>query len=184
MTTLIKKAADVFVALLLLVAGCWLVYSSWFNTEAISEVLGSVQNSSFFTTVVGLVLILSVLLRLSAGSKRRKKETFIDFQSEDGSVGISTQAIQDFIERVGKEFAAVKSIESRLIQGKGNLDIVMGVRVVSGNKIPELSQVLQQRVRESVRESLGLEGIGSITVQVKEIVGAPEKPAQPVADSE
>ena len=106
----------------------------------------------------------------------RKKDAFIDFQSEDGSVGISTKAIQDFIERVGREFAAVKSIDSKLSQGKGSMNIVVGVRVLSGNKIPELSQVLQQRIRESVRESLGLEGIGTITVQVKEIIGAPEQP--------
>ena len=44
------------------------------------------------------------------------------------------------------------------------------------------SQVLQQRIRESVRESLGLEEIGKITIQVKEIIGAPDKPATPDAD--
>ena len=178
MTTLVKKSADVLVALALLVAGCWLVYASWFDKDAIESILGHVQNSPFFSTVFGLVLMLSVLLRIAAGGKRGSKESFIDFQSEDGNVGISTKAIQDFIERVGREFAAVKSIESRLVQGKGILDIVVAVRVQTGNKIPELSQVLQQRIRESVRESLGLEGIGKITVQVKEIIGAPEAPSK------
>jgi uncharacterized alkaline shock family protein YloU len=125
---------------------------------------------------VGAVLILSVLLRW-VGSCRKPKETFIDFQSEDGNVGISTKAIQDFIERVGREFAAIRQIESKLIKDKTSLNIVVGVKVLSGNKIPELSQVLQQRIRESVRESLGLEGIGKITIQVKEIIGAPERPA-------
>ena len=183
MTTFIKRTADVLVALALLVAGCWLIYSSWFNAEAIDRILGAVKNSPFYSTVIGLVLVLSVLLRVAAASKRGPKEAFIDFQSDEGSVGISTKAIQDFIERVGKEFAAVKSIESRLVKGKNGLDISVGVRVLSGNKIPELSQVLQQRIRESVRESLGLEDVGKITIQVKEIIGAPDKPATPEADS-
>ena len=95
---------------------------------------------------------------------------------------MSTHSIQDFIERIGKEFAAVKSIESQLVKGKGGLDISVGVRVLSGNKIPELSQVLQQRIRESVRESLGLDEVGKITIQVKEIIGAPEKPSGPDAE--
>ena len=93
-----------------------------------------------------------------------------------------TKAIQDFIERVGKEFAAVKSIDSELIRDKNALDIAISVRVISGNKIPELSQVLQQRIRESVRESLGLDEIRNITIKVQEIIGDPGKPAEEEAE--
>jgi uncharacterized alkaline shock family protein YloU len=126
--------------------------------------------------VLGGVMVASVLLGLlTQVFGKKKKSRFIDFQSDDGSVGISTKAIQDFIERVGKEFAAVKSIESELIQEKGALDIAISVKVVSGNKIPELSAVLQQRIRESVRESLGLDEIRNITIQVSEIVGETNK---------
>ena len=46
---------------------------------------------------------------------------------------------------------------------------------LSGNKIPELSHVLQQRVRDSVRESLGLDEIRNITIKVQEIIGEPTK---------
>ncbi|MBN2163106.1 MAG: alkaline shock response membrane anchor protein AmaP [Pontiellaceae bacterium] len=178
MATWIKKALDIVVALLLLAMGCWLVYASWFDQATLESVLDGVKNSPFFSMAVGLLLILSFLLRMVVGSRSARKETYIDFQSDDGNVGISIQAIQDFVERIGTEFAAVKSIESKLVRDRENLDIVVGVRVLTGNKIPELSQVLQQRIRESVRESLGLEGIGKITVQVKEIIGAPEKAAK------
>ncbi len=180
MHALIKKTADAALSLILLVAGGWLVYSSWFDAAAKDKVFEVIQNSPFFSTVVGLVLILSFLLRVAAGCKGKQKDSFIDFQSDEGSVGISTKAICDFIERVGKEFAAIKSIESRLVQQKGALDIAMSVKVLTGNKIPELSHVLQQRVRESVRESLGLEDVRNITIKVKEIVGEPTK--APVAE--
>jgi uncharacterized alkaline shock family protein YloU len=174
------RFGDLIMTLLLLAIGAGLIYGSQFNV-AVGQQIAEALEKPLIATGLGAILILSVILRWVGGC-RKSKETFIDFQSDEGSVGISTQAIQDFIERVGKEFAAVKSIESKLMQGKSGLDIAVGVRVLSGNKIPELSQVLQQRIRESVRESLGLEEIGKITIQVKEIIGAPDKPATPDAD--
>ena len=174
------KLGDFIMTLLVLAIGAGLIYGSQFNVE-VGQQIAEALRTPFIATGLGAVLILSVLLRWVGGC-RKSKETFIDFQSDDGSVGISTKAIQDFIERIGQEFAAVKSIESRLSKGKGGLDIAVGVRLLSGNKIPELSQVLQQRIRESVRESLGLEEVGKITIQVKEIIGAPDKPATPDAD--
>ena len=171
----LKKAIDSLVTALLLATGCWLVYCSWFEKAALDQLLDGVKSSAFYSTAIGLLLILSFLMRTVVSGRQRQRESYIDFQSDDGNVGISIQAIQDFVERVATEFAAIKNIDCRLVQGKDCLDIVLGVRVLSGNKIPELSQVLQQRIRESVRESLGIEGIGTIRVQVKEIIGAPEK---------
>lgn len=159
----------------LLIIGGGLIYGNTFDRELgakISEWIATPAGS----LVLGGVMVASVLLGLLTRLfGKKKKNRFINFQSDDGSVGISTKAIQDFIERVGKEFAAVKSIQSELIEQKGSLDIAMSVRVLSGNKIPELSAVLQQRIRESVRESLGLNEIGKITIQVSEIVGEPAK---------
>lgn len=169
--------------LLPLLIGLGLVYG-WLFSAKTGEVIASALKTPIVFGALGLLLILSVVLRWVGGFGGKKKATFIDFQSDGGSVGISTKAIQDFIERVGKEFAAVKSIESSLIQDKGSLDIAMSVKVLAGNKIPELSQVLQQRVRESVRESLGLDEIRNITIQVQEIIGDPAKASEPLTPSE
>jgi len=161
--------------LLLLVIGGGLIYGNLINRE-MGDLLRDMLAIPLVGAALGMVLILSVVLRW-VGTFKRKKTGYIDFEAEDGSVGISTKAIQDFIERVGKEFAAVKSIESRLQQKKGALDIAINVRVASGNKIPALSQLLQQRVRESVHESLGLDNIRNITIKVREIIGEPVKSA-------
>lgn len=163
--------------LLLLLIGGALIYGSLFD-PAVGDKITSALEKPIIATTMGAILILAVAFRW-VGRLRKPKSTFIDYQSEDGNVGISTKAIKDFIERVGNEFAAVKSIDTKLIQNKGSLDVLVGVHVRSGNKIPELSQVLQQRIRESVRESLGLDEIGKITVQIRGIIGEPEKPAEP-----
>jgi uncharacterized alkaline shock family protein YloU len=163
---------SVISTLLLLVIGAGLIYGNAFNREVGAHISNALE-MPIVSIGVGAIMILSVVLRL-IGGKGGRRENFIDFQADDGSVGISTKAIQDFIERVGKEFAAIKSIDSDLSPSKGGLDIAIRVKVQSGNKIPELSHVLQQRIRESVRESLGLEEIRNITIQVQEIIGDPQ----------
>ena len=168
--------------LLLLLIGGGLIYGNTMNRE-VGQAISSALEMPIVSVGLGLILILSVVLHW-VGGFGRKKNHFINFESDDGSVGISTKAIQDFIERIGKEFAAVKSIESTLHKNKNSLDIAISVKVVSGNKIPELSQVLQQRVRESVRESLGLEEIGNITIQVQEIIGEPMQQVASAAEDE
>ena len=167
--------------LLLLATGAALIYGGAVE-PSVSEQIAEALKMPLVCAGMGCIMVLSVVLRW-VGGLRKPKSTFIDFHSEDGSVGISTKAICDFIERVGKEFTSIKSIDSKLVTSKGAVDVVLGVKVVSGNKIPELSHVLQQRVRESVRESLGLEEIRNITIKVQEIVGNPEKaaPAEPAA---
>lgn len=162
----------------LLAVGGALIYGNTLNREFGTKIVNAIS-TPLGSLVLGGVMVAAVVLGWMARFVgRKKRDRFIDFQSEDGNVGISTKAIQDFIERVGKEFAAVKSIQSELVQDKGALDIAISVKVVSGNKIPELSTVLQQRIRESVRESLGLTEIRNITIQVQEIIGEPAKHAE------
>ena len=170
------KLLDMLALVGLLAMGGWMIYSSLFDEALNTAMLDAVRNTPFYGVAVGLFLIFSVVLRFLARKGRVAKGEFINFHSGDGSVGISTKAICDFIERIGKEFSAIKSIDSKLIHGKGFVDIALSVKVASGNKIPELSQTLQQRIREGVRESLGLEEIRNITINVNEIVGDPDKP--------
>ncbi|NLX25794.1 MAG: hypothetical protein GXY61_07525 [Lentisphaerae bacterium] len=160
---------EVVVLSLLFLIGGGLIYGSQFNRE-VGERMVQLLEKPFFSTILGAILVLAVALRL-LGGLRKSRDVFIDYQSEGGSVGISTRAVQDFVERIGHEFAAVKKIETKLLPRRGGgIDLLAMVSVRAGNKIPELSQLMQQRIREGVRESLGLEDIGTITVRVKEIV--------------
>ncbi len=173
----VVRFLDMVAGLGVLLLGGLLVYSSQMDKELNTQLLDLVKNTPLYSVAIGLFLILSVVLRIASGRKAREKDRFIDFEADGGSVGISTKAIRDFIEQIGKEFSAVRSIESKLVQDKNALDIGINVKVAAGNKIPELSRMLQQRVRESVRESLGLEEIRNITIKVQEIVGAPAEHA-------
>ncbi len=181
MKTRSGRLGDFIMTLLLLLIGAGLIYGSAYDV-AVGEQIAEALKVPMTGICVGSILILSVVLRW-VGKLGGPKDTFINFESDDGNVGISAKAVCDFVERIGKEFAAVSSIDSKLVKHKKALDIALDVKVLSGNKIPELSQVLQQRVRESVRESLGIESIGNITIKVKEIVGDPVKhESEPLAE--
>ena len=183
MTDRSGKFGNLIMTLLSLLIGSVLIYGNVVDRE-MGETLARMLGMPWVGAALGAVLILSVILRWVVGF-RKVKPTFIDFRSEDGSVGISTKAICDFVDRVGKEFSGIKRIDSKLITEKGSVDVVLGVKVISGNKIPELSQVLQKRVRESMRESLGLGEIRNITIKVQEIVGDPARPtseASPIGE--
>ena len=115
-------------------------------------------------------MVLSVLLRWMGGLGS-KADGFINFESGEGSVGINVRAIKDFVERTALEFTAVKSVDSTLQSRRKKLEITLRVKVQAGNPIPELSQVMQQRIRESMNDSLGIDQIERITIHISEIVG-------------
>ena len=165
------RLGDFVVTTIMVLLGAGLIYGNTVD-RSVGQIISDALESPLVSIGLGALLILSVLLRWVSGLGQKKK-AFINFHSEEGNVGISVKAIRDFIERVGKEFAAVKSIDSTLVQKKSSVDVVLSVKVFAGHKIPELSQALQQRVRDGVRESLGLEEIRDISIKVQEIVGDP-----------
>ncbi|MEB3104965.1 MAG: hypothetical protein VKN17_04200, partial [Cyanobacteriota bacterium] len=128
------KLGDFVMTLLVLLIGAGLLYGSIWNRD-VGATIADVLAIPLAAGGLGAILILSIVLRW-VGSLGKPKDSFIDFESEDGSVGISTKAICDFIERIGKEFAAVKSIDSRLAKTKDGINISLNVKVLSGNKIP------------------------------------------------
>lgn len=160
---------DVIATLLLLVIGGSLLYGNLIDRSFGDQILFYLQ-APLMGAFVGALMVLSVLLRWMGGLGS-KADGFINFDSDEGSVGISVKAIKDFVERTAKEFTAVKSVDSTLLNRRKKLEIILRVTVQAGNPIPELSQVMQQRMRESMNDSLGIDQIERITIHISEIVG-------------
>ena len=160
---------DLISTLLLLVIGGALLYGNLIDRSFGDQVLFYLQ-APLTGAFVGALMVLVVLLRWMGGLGS-KSDGFINFESGEGSVGISVRAIRDFVERTAKEFSAVKSVDSKLLSRQKKLEITLRVKVQSGNPIPELSQMLQHRIRESMSDSLGIDQIERITIHISEIVG-------------
>ncbi len=160
---------DVIATLLLLVIGGALLYGNLIDRSFGDQILFYLQ-APLTGAFVGALMMLSVLLRWMGGLGS-KADGFINFESGEGSVGINVRAIKDFVERTALEFTAVKSVDSTLQSRRKKLEITLRVKVQAGNPIPELSQVMQQRIRESMNDSLGIDQIERITIHISEIVG-------------
>ena len=160
---------DVIATLLLLVIGGALLYGNLIDRSFGDQILFYLQ-APLTGAFVGALMVLSVLLRWMGGLGS-KADGFINFESGEGSVGINVRAIKDFVERTALEFTAVKSVDSTLQSRRKKLEITLRGKVQAGNPIPELSQVMQQRIRESMNDSLGIDQIERITIHISEIVG-------------
>lgn len=123
----------------------------------------------------GLLVLLSLLYLLTF-RRRRPKVRYITFASGHGTVSISVNAVRDYIRKLSGEFSAVVSMDPKIRAEKDRLSMDLDVHLVAGVRIPELSQHLQARVRESLRAGLGIDEVSEIRVRVQEITGEPQTP--------
>ncbi len=120
----------------------------------------------------GIMVLLSLLYLVTFGP-RRPKMRYISFDSGNGSVSISVNAVRDYIRKLSGEFSSVVSIDPKIRAEKDSISLDLHVNLVAGVRIPELSQVLQNRVRESLRAGLGINEVKEVKVLVQEITGEP-----------
>jgi len=173
MKKLLHGLTGLVILLLPLVWGGLIIYGNGFNTSLRDSIFNFIQGSPLAGIGIGLILVLIGLIYLGTFGSARPRLRNISFDSEGGAVSISVNAVSDFIRKLGDEFGAVISLEPRIRSEKDLISIDLDVKIQTGTRIPELSQLLQDRVRESVRDGLGIVEVREIKVHIREIVGAP-----------
>ena len=109
------------------------------------------------------------LLMLLIGGALWVRGDFITFENANGTVSVSTGALQDYLNGLKNEFAAVAWIKSRLRAVRGALEVELALGVKDGTQIPELCKLMQTRVREVLEEHLGTCDLRGVSVEVNEI---------------
>ncbi len=165
--------------------GIWFLFAALGVTLIHANIPG--VNQSFFdmlpplkslqTAGIGGVMVLLSLLYLVTFGPRRQKARYISFDSGNGSVSISISAVRDFIRKLGDEFGAVVGIDPKIRVEKDLISIDLDVKLQTGTRIPEFSQMLKDRVREGIHDGLGIAEVREIKVRIQEIVGTP-RPSQ------
>jgi uncharacterized alkaline shock family protein YloU len=122
---------------------------------------------------IGGIMIFIAMLYLVTFAPRRQKARYISFESGSGSISISVNAVRDYISKLSGEFGAVVRIDPKIRSDKNGISMDLNVDLVAGARIPELSQALQARVRESLRAGLGIDEVNEIKVRVQQITGEP-----------
>ena len=157
-----------FLAIIVLAAAA--IYLA-LSADAWRQAMDVLRGERLIALGAGVAILLLVLLYGMTGPRpRRFIEPFITFENEGGSVSVSARAIGEVVSRVGDEFAAVVGLESVIRPVHGSIEVGLDVKVRGGTQIPELCRMLQERVRETIRENLGLTEIRAVKVTVREIV--------------
>lgn len=162
-----------------LVWGSLLVYGNGYDTDFRDFLFKQVTFNPIYGVVLGLVLLVLILIYLGTFGRSRKNNRFVSFESDSGSVSVSVNAVRDFVRKIGDEFGAVVSLDPRVYPDRNMISIDLNVKIQTGTKLPELSGLLQGRVRECIRDGLGITDVREITVKVQEIVGVPPSPPTP-----
>ena len=127
-----------------------------------------------WSLLAGMSLVALVTLYLvTAIQQRTSKADSLTFKQNGVSVSIRTKAAIDFISRIGDEFAAITILTPSIYPKRGGVAIDLIVQLKAGTQIPELCQLLEERVRESAEKNLGLSDIKQIRIEVKDLVGEP-----------
>jgi hypothetical protein len=119
--------------------------------------------------LIGLGILVYMFVYLLSGISWRKKRELVTFENEDGAVHVSTEAVQDYLNGLKDEFAAVAWLKTRLRAQRGALAVAMYLGVKEHTQIPELCKLIQARVREILQEHLGTCDLLGISVEVTEI---------------
>ena len=115
---------------------------------------------------VGVLLYLFAYLLTGL---RCRRGTFITFENENGTVSVNASAVQEYLNNLKGEFAAVVWLKSQLRVVRGALAVGLVLGVKDGTQIPELCKLMQVRVRELLEEHLGTCDLSGVSVEVNEI---------------
>ncbi len=163
--------------LVLMLSGLGVLAVAFQGQDAWVNLLQQVEGRRVEAILACLGLIFAVLLFALTALRVSDQSKYLAYDIEGGTVSISLKAVENFLERLAGEFAAVEDLEPSIRARKGVLDVQLDVKVKAGAQIPELCRMLQERARTTIREKVGISDIQEVRVRVQEITG-------PVSSSE
>jgi uncharacterized alkaline shock family protein YloU len=121
----------------------------------------------YISILPGLVLVLIWLLGVVPLFSRKKVQSVTAFTSTSGAVEISVQAVKDFTRRACREVQGVRDVPEVRVNQSRNGGVSLWLRVVLSQYAPvEAMTTCQERVRQGLAASLGLEDVREVTVFV------------------
>ncbi len=117
---------------------------------------------------IGIIVISLAIMQLAFGSNKQEKS--IAFDNPNGQVTVSLSAIEDFVRRLGKEFKEIQELKPVAKVKKDALTITCKTYLLQDLSIPEISQKIQDTVRNRVNKLLGNTEDVKVKIDVVKII--------------
>ena len=146
--------------------------------QDINSLLILVQHTLNYRIIFGLSGLLLILLSFSFAQLilgRFQRERTIAFATSTGEVTIALSAIEDLIKRMAGVMPEIKELRPDVIANKKGILVDLRVILKSEANIPELTQRLQEIIKQKIQEVLGVEEQIIIKIHVVKIISVDEK---------
>lgn len=160
----------VFVLAVLL---CLMMFG-WFEPELIISALNYLKGNEIATNVTVGVSVVLILLALKAMffesySKEDNSKEGILLENDNGKLVVSRDTLENLTNSVAKTIKGIDSVVSRVMLDKEkHLIIFINLLVKQDAIIKDLSSGLQEKVKQAIKDSLGLD-VKEVNIKIKNI---------------
>ena len=170
MVRILHKIIAVAMVLLLMAGSGFLAFTAVGSSEDWNSFLQTCAVEQFVVFCVAVALFILGILFVLTAIRPRTKDRYVSYAGEGGRVSVSLRGIGTFVTKISREFDGVKGLKARVAAGNGWIDVILDAKIREGDQVHEICEAMQQRVRDRLKESLGLTEIRNVTVNVREIL--------------
>ena len=143
-----------FTTLLLIIA--LLFMSGW---QMMSTMLRDLTFYPFFEETLWAIIIIYILASLHfvwLGLRPARKQAVVQ-EGQLGEVRIALTAVEDLVDRLIMQNSGIKEVKSKVMMVPQGIGIQVKTMVTPDVQIPEMSQAMQQQIRDKVLEVTGIQ---------------------------
>ena len=163
-----------YVVLILSIIMCLLVFG-WLDTELVRNFIENIKMNSTLSAITLVVSVIAILLAIkciffdSTGKEIAKQREGILLENTDGKLLISKETIENLIASVAKGFDGAENVNSKVyVDKENNLSVYVTLFVHPDAVIKDLSNNLQNKIKEAVKKSSDLD-VKEVNIKVRNI---------------
>lgn len=162
------------IILIISVLLCLIIFG-WLNIEIIHNMIKVGLADSTTSSVVLGVCVVFILLAIkciffdSSSKSEEKSKEGIMLENDSGRLMVTRETLENLTNSVVKGFENTENITSKVILDKENdVKVIVNLTVKPNTVIKDLSNNLQNRIKETIKTSLDLD-VKEVNIRVKNI---------------
>jgi hypothetical protein len=147
------------------------------STEINQYIQGLIEwfNGSEVQYYFRLSLLLIIFSLFLSWLRNRQPRHVIAFTSEESTVSVTSYALAELIQKTALTVDGILKCSTRIGMRNGLLRLNMRIHMKADHRLREVTNLLELRITETIKRTLGIPAIGPINVIVSNLVGETEE---------